>query len=94
MFFRRETRPKILWNTGKKLETARLPEGSVAAPVEVVPVPVVAADPLPTSAVASVVDSSANNSAGTTAAVGNGMYKLSEQLTLEQVRHSALGVNN
>lgn len=27
---RRETRPKILWNTGKRLETARLPEGSAA----------------------------------------------------------------
>jgi archaeosine-15-forming tRNA-guanine transglycosylase len=27
---RRETRPKILWNTGKQLETARLPEGTVA----------------------------------------------------------------
>jgi archaeosine-15-forming tRNA-guanine transglycosylase len=28
--YRRETRPKILWNTGKQLETARLPEGTVA----------------------------------------------------------------
>ncbi len=26
--FRRETRPKILWNTGKRLEDARLPEGT------------------------------------------------------------------
>eukprot|EP00598_Pedospumella_elongata_P004660 CAMPEP_0184971838 /NCGR_PEP_ID=MMETSP1098-20130426/3987_1 /TAXON_ID=89044 /ORGANISM="Spumella elongata, Strain CCAP 955/1" /LENGTH=763 /DNA_ID=CAMNT_0027494033 /DNA_START=71 /DNA_END=2362 /DNA_ORIENTATION=- len=75
-FSRRETRPKILWNTGKRLEDARLPEGTAptAAAAE-------------STAAASTADVTSTTSNKENREVhGKPLWKVIEPPSLEQIR--------